>query len=108
MTYYPKEGLITLHQSENPPITESTTEELNKPGYGEFITESELTEAIADIEGVLNEEQNTKLNQILPYSVGPSGPNGWYSNTWPNIPTIDANGVMEIGKYLDFHTHQWE
>ena len=42
MTFYPKEGLITLHQSLNPPINQTTTEELKKDGYGEFITETEL------------------------------------------------------------------
>ena len=106
MTYYPKEGLLSKYQILNPPINQTTTEELQKPGFGEFITETELNEAIAEIESTtLTTEQANKLNQILPYSIGP---NGWYSNTWPNIPVIDGNGVTEIGTYLDFHAHQWE
>ena len=92
MTYYPKDGLLSKHQILNPPINEAITIELNKEGFGEFITETELNEAIAEIESTtLTTEQATKLNQILPYSIGP---NGWYSNTWQNIPTIDSNGVM--------------
>ena len=95
MSFYPKEGLITLHQSENPPITQQITEELNKPGYGEFITEAELTEAIDNIEGVLTTEQSNKLNEILPYNIN--------SNTWPIIPVIKTDGVMEVGYCFDFH-----
>ena len=49
MSYYPKEGLITLHQAQNPPISQAITEELNKPGYGEFITETELSNELNPI-----------------------------------------------------------
>ena len=52
MSYFPKEGLITLYQAQNPSITQAITEELNKPDYGEFITETELNEALNNI-GVL-------------------------------------------------------
>ena len=65
MTFYPKEGLITLHQSLNPPINQTTTEELNKDGYGEFITETELNDALSNIEGLLTTDQTNKLNELL-------------------------------------------
>ena len=69
MSYYPKEGLITLHQAQNPPISQAITEELNKVGYGEFITETELNEALDNIEtggNQLTPEELTKAQALFP------------------------------------------
>ena len=60
---YPKEGLITLYQSEKPPIAQLVVNELNKPGYGEFISEPELNEALESV-GSLTPEQLIKLNEL--------------------------------------------
>ena len=60
---YPKEGLITLYQSENQPIAQSIVDELNKPGYGELISEPELNEALESV-GSLTPEQLIKLDEL--------------------------------------------
>ena len=94
-----------LHQAQNPPIAQAITEELNKSGYGEFKTETELNEAIAGIEtgggAELTTEQINKLNELLPYTIG--APINHTGATWPNIPVIKTDGVCEFSKYIDFH-----
>ena len=106
MTFYPKEGLITLHQSLNPPINQTITEELQKPGYGEFITETELNEALSNIE-TLTTEQGNKLNELLPYNIGE---NIFFPDTpkyAPFIVTIESSLNTKIGKNLDFRHNEY-
>ena len=64
MSYFPKEGLITLHQSQNPPVSQAITEELNKAGYGEFITETELLTELTNELNPINLKINSLSNSI--------------------------------------------
>ena len=64
MTFYPKEGLITLHQSLNPPINEAITIELNKEGFGEFVTHDELNDALTGITAGNINALTTNINHL--------------------------------------------
>ena len=105
MSYYPKEGLITLHQAQNPPITQQITEELNKTGYGEFITETELNEIISNLPNQLTNDEKAKITELLPYKIGDSD---FYPDTPKYVPflvTVKTDLSCEVGKSLDFrHT----
>lgn len=51
-----------------------------------------------DVEGDVNVNGNVSATTLNNYQiVGTSG------HRWTNVGLIDASGVMEIGKYLDFH-----
>ncbi len=103
MTFYPKEGLITLHQSINPPINEAITIELNKEGFGEFITETELETRLSElnISNNLTDEEKAKVEELMNYNIAST--TGDTNNVWPLIPVIKSDGTMEISRNLDFH-----
>jgi len=82
-----------------PLIVTSTTvvPNLNSALHGGYAA-GNATGNIPVSNGVLNTNLNSDM--LGGFRLGGTSANG---GTWPHIPVVKTDGVMEIGKYIDFH-----
>jgi hypothetical protein len=83
----------------NTRVTPDTT---NTDRYVTFV--SGVTDGFYEQRSSSNLKFNPSSGNVTITSINGFNVSGFSGNRWTNIPTVDSIGVMEIGRYIDFHS----